>query len=352
MTNNLTVILNPKSGSAGDNFRERVETALKKSGAPYEILETTKEINGAELAQKAVKNGAKNLLACGGDGTVMSVVNGIGQSGLIGKSEKPHAQSQITLSIVPGGTANLLAGALKIPSEIEDAIETALSGKELALDLGKCGKTWFALGLGLGLTEKLVSQTSAKEKEQLGKLAYAKAMLRELGMKPHTFHLKLDNEAAQILSGVAVVVANAGEIGGGLNFAPDAKMDDGLLDVCVLRRFYFRDVVRLMWRSILGTMPSDRMVQFYQAKRVEIASDPPLDLQIDGEEVEQEIPLVAEVVPHAMLVRVPTEKAEQAAFAATGEPPVWKQFAPLVRGALFMVFLLGGIYKIVTARRK
>lgn len=348
MTDNLTVILNPRSGSAGDDFRQRVETALQNANAQYEILETTLEIGGKELACEAVKNGARHLVACGGDGTVMAVVNGIGQSHLAKEEKSP----QITLSIVPGGTANLLAGALKIPSDVDDAIATALEGRDLALDLGTCGSTWFALGLGLGLTEKLVSQTSTVEKERLGKLAYAKAMLREMGMKPHRFSLKLDDEPEQIRAGVGVVVANAGEIGGGFTFAPFARMDDGELDVCVLRRFYFRDVMRLAWRSVLGTMPDDRAVDFYQARHVEITCNPPLDLQIDGEEVDKMIPLVADVVPHAILVRIPPEKAAEAAFEATGEPPWWRQHLPMMRGVLFILFLLGLIFGAVLGMKK
>lgn len=347
MTKNLAVILNPKSGSAGDNFRERVENALRAANGDYQILETTPERSGADLAQEAIKKGARHLLACGGDGTVMSVVNGIGKSGLVSGENEP----QVTLSIVPGGTANLLAGALKIPSDLDGAIETALTGRELALDLGKCGETWFALGLGLGLTEKLVSQTSTQEKERLGKLAYAKAMLREMGMKPHHFSLKLDGQPEKSSAGVAIVVANAGEIGGGFTFAPNAHMDDGVLDVCVLRRFYFRDVLRLAWRSIIGTMPEDRAVDFYQARRVEITSDPPLDLQIDGEEVEKMIPLVAEAIPHAILVRVPPEKAAQAAFRATGEHKDW-QFMPLVRGAIFVGFVVSLLLQVSKRRSR
>jgi YegS/Rv2252/BmrU family lipid kinase len=345
----LTVILNPCSGSAGDDFRERVESALQNAGADYEILETTPEIGGKELAREAIKNGARHLVACGGDGTVMSVVNGIGHSRLVDEEKPP----QVMLSIVPGGTANLLAGALKIPSDIDEAIATAQEGRDLALDLGTCGSTWFALGLGLGLTERLVSQTSAVEKERLGKLAYAKAMLLEMGMKPHRFSLKLDDEPEQIRAGVGVVVANAGEIGGGFTFAPFARMDDGKLDVCVLRRFYFRDVMRLAWRSVLGTMSDDRAVDFYQARHVEINCNPPLDLQIDGEEVDKMIPLVADVVPHAILVRVPPEKAAEAAFEATGEPPLWRQHLPIIRGVLFIAFLLSLIYGVVfSVRRK
>ena len=329
----ITTILNPKSGSAGDNFRERVEEALREAGAEYEILETTKEISGKDLACKAVKDGARHLLACGGDGTVMSVVNGIGASGLATAQEKP----QVTLSIIPGGTANLLAGALKIPTDLDEAAQIAVRGRDLALDLGISGEHWFALGMGLGLTERLVSQTSTKEKEVLGKLAYARAMLSELGMKPHHFTLKLDDQPKEAHAGVALVIANSGEIGGGLKFAPDAKMDDGVLDVCILRRFYFRDVLRLMWRSFLGTVPDDRAVDFYKAKRIEIETDPPLDLQIDGEEVDKMVPLIAEAVPHAILVRVPEEAEASDAFLQTPNVPSRK---PLIVHVAVLVSLL------------
>jgi hypothetical protein len=129
----------------------------------------------------------------------------------------------------------------------------------------------------------------------------------------------LDDQRPGIHKGVAVVVANAGEIGGGFKFAPNAEIDDGVLDVCVLHRFYFRDVMRLAWRALFGTMPEDRAVSFFQAKRIEILSDPPLDLQIDGEEVDQQIPLVAEIVPHALYARVSQEEAEAIDEAKTPE---------------------------------
>jgi len=305
MNEYLIAILNPVSGSAGEDFRERVEKALSKRGAEYEIRETTPDVGGAVLAAQAVREGATHLLACGGDGTVMSVVNGLGKSDEGSKSEE--ARPRVTLSIIPGGTANLLATALKIPIPTDEAVAVALAGDDYEIDLGRCGEHLFALGLGLGLTERLVSQASAEQKEKLGKAAYAIAMLRELGARPHRFTFKLDDEQPQIGVGVAIVIANVGAIGGGFSFAPDAKMDDGVIDLCILRRFYMRDLFGMMWSAIRGQLPEDRAVAFYQARRVEITSDPPLDLQIDGEVVEQTTPLVAEVLPRALRVRVPAD---------------------------------------------
>jgi YegS/Rv2252/BmrU family lipid kinase len=296
MNEHWIAIVNPKSGSAGDDFRGVIETALQERGVAHEIRETTIERGGGILAQEAVEQGATHILACGGDGTVMECVNGVGK-----------AKKEATLGIVPGGTANLLATALNIPrGDVDGAIGALVAGEDRVIDLGQCGEHLFALGLGLGLTERLVSQTSAKEKEVIGKWAYARAMMMELGARPHNFTLVLDGKKIRE-RGVALVVANAGEISGKLQFAPDAKMDDGVLDICVLRRFYFRDVLRMGWTTLFGDIRADRAVEFYQAKTTEILSDPPLDLQIDGEEVEQQTPLRVEVRPGALRVRVPID---------------------------------------------
>lgn len=303
----LVAILNPKSGSAGDDFRQRVETELQKHDVEFEILETDPEKGGREVAAQAVQNGARHIVACGGDGTIMSVVNGVAREVAEGEDAGGEIDSRPILSIIPGGTANLLAAALEIPTDLEKAVEIAVNGTDKTIDLGRCGDDFFALGLGLGLTEKLVSQASAQQKEKLGKMAYVVAMMREIGAKPVTFSFKLDKRASKRAKGVAIVVANSGTIGGKLHFAPRARMDDGYLDLCILHRFRIRDAFRLILRSILGNMPSDRAVSFYQAKRIEIRSNPPLDLQIDGEVVDMKTPLVVEVVKSALRVRVPSE---------------------------------------------
>lgn len=318
--NKTIVIINPASGSSDDDFRALVESELKERGAEFEMLETDPEKGGEDVARNAIANGATHLIACGGDGTVMSVVNGMGKEeakerkALTGDEAAPEPvspESEPVLSIVPGGTANLLAGALGIPTDTAEAIAIAVAGEERQIDLGRCGEHLFALGVGLGLTERLVSQASAEEKEKIGKLAYVKAMLREMGDKPTTFTFKLDDNKEQRARGVAIVIANAGQIGAGLSFAPDAEMDDGVLDLCILHRFYFRDVLRMAWRSLWGNLPEDRAVSFFQAKRIEIQSDPPLDLQVDGEVVDMTTPLVTQVLPRALRVRVPIPQEEE-----------------------------------------
>ena len=222
--NSLIVILNPKSGDGDDYFRGDIEKSLRQSGATYEIRETRADLSGEKLVRQAIKDGARDIVACGGDRTVLSVVNGIA------RSQAESGENSCTLLIVPGGTANLVATALQI------------------------------------------SRNRGKRRAR----------------------------------GVAVVVANAGTIGGKHNLAPRAKMDDGKLDLCILHSFGFRDLLRPVWRSLRSQLERERSVSFYQTQRIEIATDPPLHVQIDGEpEEDLQLPLICEVVPSALRVRVP-----------------------------------------------
>ncbi len=293
----IVAIVNPASGSSDEGFRKEVVTALDATGAEYELRETTPEKDGNALAREAREEGAAQVLACGGDGTVMAVVNGLGPN----EEGKPP----VTLSIVPGGTANLIAAALRIPTNPKEAVEVALGGAERDVDMGRRDETFFVLGIGVGLTERLVSQASTEAKEKIGRWAYLFAMLKELGARPHRFDLILDDGKKVQDRGVAVVIANTGDMGHGMRFAPDAKLDDGLLDVCVLRRFAFRDLLRLGVRTLTGDLREDRALEFYQSRRIELRADPPLEVQIDGEPVEAKTPIVAEALPGALRVRVP-----------------------------------------------
>ena len=295
----IVAILNPSSGSSDGDYRERIETALRERGAPFEFRETTEERDGKTLAREAKAEGVVRIMACGGDGTVTAVINGIGPN-------EPGAPP-VVLIVVPGGTANLVAAALGVPEDVAEAVALAFDGEDLDVDLGRRDDTLFALGIGVGLTERLVTGATSEAKEKIGRLAYLLAMLKEVGTRPQRFELCLDGGERIHDEGVAVVIANTGEIGHGLSFAPNARLDDGRLDVCVLRHFGALDLLRLGFNTLVGRLGQDRAMRFYQAARVELDADPPLGVQIDGEPAEAKTPIVAEAIPKALRVRVPRD---------------------------------------------
>lgn len=327
----IALILNPGSGSNDEEFAHKVRAALDASGRPFICLETDPEQGAAPAVEKAVASAVHTIVVGGGDGTVMSAVNALGK-----------ADADIKLAIVPGGTANLLARALSVPLDVEGAMAAALDGDERRIDLGACGQTLFALGLGLGLTEKLVSGASAEEKERLGKWAYVKALLEEVGARPSAFTYTVDEETEQTAHGVAVVVANAGTLSGKIEFAPGAKMDDGKLDLVILHRLNVRDFGRLAWKSVFGEVKSDRAMTCVAGKTLQIKSNPPLDLQIDGETVELRPPLRVEVRPGALRVAVPSEE-QKTSFAQALAQEVVEPLTKKVTRSLWWVCVPVGV---------
>ncbi|CAN5445190.1 YegS/Rv2252/BmrU family lipid kinase [soil metagenome] len=292
------VILNPASGSSDDDLRSKIEKLLSDRNVDYEIRETSKAKDGKALAAEACQQGAKHILACGGDGTVMAVINGIGP--------KEGEQHSPVLSIIPAGTANLLAAALQIPADIEKAVAIAIDGTDALIDLGCIDETYFALGIGIGIAERFVSEASHEAKDKMGRLAYVLALAKEVGTPPSTYTVKLDDQPDTEYQGVSLVIANVGEFGG-IKIDPNARPSDGFLDICIVEQFTFWDALRLAFRAISESLHTDRKVTMLKAKKVQIKTKQPLAIQIDGESVEQTTPFTATIIPKALNARIPSE---------------------------------------------
>ena len=287
----LAVIFNPRSGSVDKETKSDLRESLEQSGRQFQMYIVEEGMDAETLALESIKAGSKQLLASGGDGTVMAVINAILKSG-----------EDVVLSLSPGGTANLIAAALEIPSDVDEALKIALNGSEKRVDVGKCGDKYFALGVGVGLAEKLVSGTDEETKDKLGRIAYALAALKEMGTPARAYHL-VGPGGPRTVHGVGIAVVNVGGIGGRIRFAPEGKVDDGLLDVCVLRRLGIWDAIRLASKALLGGLEDDRAVDYYQWPGVQIATEG-LFLQIDGESVEDLTPVEITVIPEAVRVTV------------------------------------------------
>lgn len=292
---NFTVILNPKSGSVDSGTKTDLRQEIEKAGVAHKILEMKQGVDGEQLAAQAIKDGARHLIASGGDGTVMAVMNAILKSG-----------EEVLLSIAPGGTANLIAAALNIPTSVEDSVQVALYGRECRIDVGKTGDRYFALGVGVGLAEKLVSGTDDAIKDRIGRVAYAWAALKGVGAKPGRFKLVPSHGEAQEVDAVGIVVANVGGIGDRLKFAPEAKINDGLLDICILHRLGLLDAARLALKVLFGGLQDDRAVTYLQWQSVKIESNGNWPVQIDGEDGEFATPLTAKAIRSALRLTVPS----------------------------------------------
>ncbi|RGE23318.1 diacylglycerol kinase family protein [Leucobacter sp. wl10] len=279
--------------------------------------ETSEDDAGATAARRAIADGASTVLASGGDGTVRAVAEGLHGSG-------------IPLTIVPQGTGNLLARNLGVPlGRLDDVVRAAFFGRNRAIDLGvlkivrqdsSVDEHVFLVLAGMGLDARAISATKATLKKRLGWLAYVDAGVRTmLTDKPLQIHYSVDNAPVKSLSVYTVMIGNCGLMPGGVLLIPEAKLDDGKLDVVALRPLgpfsWLRIWNKIGWengvlrktragRRIIDLTNDTRSVSYTRATRYALAVPRPEPIQLDGDDFGLAVAASGEVDPRALVVRV------------------------------------------------
>jgi YegS/Rv2252/BmrU family lipid kinase len=291
----VAVVFNPATGG-GDADSRRRDTQAALAGADVETLwlETTEQDPGQGLTRRAVAEGVDLVVAQGGDGTVMACVTGL-------------AGSDVPLAVLPGGTGNLLAVNFDVPTDLEGAVEVALHGGRRRLDVAAMGEDRFVVMGGIGFDAAMLRDADPGLKERLGAVAYVLSGLRNVRRRPTRFELRLDDGPPMRRVGQGVLVGNLGRLQGGLPIMPDARPDDGLLDVAVLRTVTVADWLRLAARVLLRRRHKEPDLEVKRARRVEVRCDRPQPVERDGDPAGATDRLVVEVVPGALVFCVPRE---------------------------------------------
>jgi YegS/Rv2252/BmrU family lipid kinase len=298
----VAVVFNPATGGGDDREdRERAtREALGRAGVDVLWLETTREDPGRGQTAKAVAEGVDLVVAQGGDGTVMACVTGL-------------AGTEVPLAVLPGGTGNLLATNFDIPGDLEGAVEVALEGDRVRLDVAALDDDRFVVMGGVGFDAAMLRDADPQLKERLGAVAYVLSGVRQLRRRATRFRLRLDDRPPLERTGQGVLVGNLGRLQGGLPVMPDAWPDDGLLDVAVLRTRTVLDWLALATRVVLRRRRKDPQLELFCARRVEIDCDPPQPVERDGDPLDTPRDhLVIEVVPGALTLCVPRAKGHEA----------------------------------------
>jgi YegS/Rv2252/BmrU family lipid kinase len=290
----VAVVFNPATGGGDTAGRKRdTQEALRGAGLEVLWLETTREDPGQGLTAKAVAEGVELVMAQGGDGTVMACVTGL-------------AGTDMPLAVLPGGTGNLLATNFDIPSDLEGAVEVALDGDRARLDVAAMDDDRFVVMGGIGFDAAMLRDADPVLKERLGAVAYVLSGLRHLRRRATRFRLRLDDRTVE-RTGQGVLIGNLGRLQGGLPVLPDARPDDGLLDVAVLQTRSVWDWLVLAARVLLRRR-KDPQLEAFQARRIEVDCDRPQPVERDGDPAEARDHLVVEVVPAALTLCVPRGK--------------------------------------------
>jgi diacylglycerol kinase family enzyme len=276
--------------------------AIARHGWRAEFLVTEKAEEGVSVTTSVALDGIDLLVAVGGDGTVRGCAEGLAHTG-------------VPLAVVPCGTANLLARTLSVPGHPRAALDVALGGAGLSgaglstgyvdkvIDLAVADRTPFTAMAGMGLDAAVVAGT--KLKHQFGWLAYAMSGAVHLALPPVRFTVRLDDGTPIEREARSIVAGNSGLLPGGFSLLPDARLDDGLLDVAVLAPQGPLGWTRLATRVLTHSPRQDRMLERFQARKVEITTAAQLPREIDGELAGYGHSLTVTIKPGALTVRAP-----------------------------------------------
>ena len=288
MTRRLALLVNPTSGKGrGGRLLGPVSAQLRANGDEVVVITGRDADEAFDLVRDRVAAGVDGLVAVGGDGLVnvaLQVVAGTG----------------VPLGLVPAGTGNDIARALGLP--IDDpaaAVQVVVAGRTRAVDLGRVSGRWFAGVLGSGF-DSMVNERANRMTWPTGRSRYNIAILAELRtFKPVPYVLELDGETWET-EAMLVAVGNGSSYGGGMRVCPDARMDDGLLDVTVLGPISKPEFLRVFPTVYKGTHVRHPAVTVRRARTVSLTS-PGVTAYADGERISV-LPVHCEAVPDGLQV--------------------------------------------------
>ena len=285
------MIVNPAARSAA-RARDEAVRAFAVVGVPCDVRDTERPGHAGELA-RALAAGYDAVFTLGGDGTAVEVIGALAHAGP-------------PVGVLPGGTGNVLARALKIPLRVFDAVPALLNGRETRIDIGRLGDgRHFIIGVGVGVDADMIAGASAAMKRRFGFLAYFISGI-SAGIKLNRFRYRITADGT-VHEGEAlsVLVANLGSILGGLvTLGRQIREDDGILHVCVFSPRNLPDAFRVFGRMLAGDVSGDRSVSYIAGRVIQLETIPSRHAQADGELV-GETPINIVVQPGAARLLTP-----------------------------------------------
>lgn len=279
----VVAIWNPASGSAP------AEADLRDAlGPDVELVETTADDPGTGQTQDAVQRGADVVVACGGDGTVRACL-------------APVAGTSTALALIPLGTGNLLASNLDVDSGL-DAGASVGQGDQRTIDLGRVNGEAFAVMAGSGFDALMIRDANDKLKSRIGTAAYVLSGAKNLRTDLYRTRVTVDGNDWFDGRTSMVLVGNFGQVSGGVEVFPDAKPDDGQLDVAVISASNLREWASIAWRLVRRRPQRLDLARRTQGAHIVVEHDVARVYELDGEDREPQKRLEFEIEPLAITI--------------------------------------------------
>ncbi len=287
MTSNYFFIVNPTSGRGkAKAIADKLRSRLKELKVDFDMAFTQRPWHAAELALKASSD-FPVCVVVGGDGTFNEVLNGI-------------YNNSTTIGLIPVGTGNDFVRSTQIPFDLNQAIQTLLNGRRKRIDVGRANDRYFHNGLGIGF-DAWVVLTSNRMRYMRGNALYLASVLKTLlTYKPNKIEISFDGQRFSE-DFFMVSVGNGRSMGGGFLLTPDAALDDGLLDLCIIKNMSLTAILRNLAKVYSGKHKEDPRVSMHRAKSLTIQSEQGFALHADGELLETRLKhLEVEIIPNAL----------------------------------------------------
>jgi diacylglycerol kinase (ATP) len=324
---NALLIHNPNAGNGGNGRRRQLDDArriLAAGGIHAELAETRGPGHATEIASRATSEGRQLVIACGGDGTLNEVVNGLAAH------QNGH---RVPLALLPGGTANILAKELDIPWDIPRATTKILHGevKEIALGLATPlaqpeRKKYFLSVAGAGPDGMIVYSVDLDLKAKVGILAYWwQGAVEVMRYKYQRFRVIVDGQA---IDATLAVVGRTKNYGGPFKITTEADLYEDRFEIMALTTqsgFKYLSYLPPLWMGKLRGLDG---VHFYKSDTVvcEPLDSAPVYAQIDGESLAR-LPIEFKIVPRALKLLVPRNGVARNGQSSNGDTKAIAQVA-------------------------
>jgi YegS/Rv2252/BmrU family lipid kinase len=287
----LALIVNPFAGGgrAGREL-EGVVAELTALGLEHHVGHTQSLEHARELAAAAAAAG-ETAVAFGGDGLIGAVAEAlISDDGVLG--------------VLPGGRGNDFARGLGIPLDPRGACSVLATGEVARIDLGAIGDRTF-IGIASCGFDSVANRIANETTLVRGNLVYAFGALRALaGWRPATFTVRIDGADPRTVVGYTIAVANARFYGGGMMLAPDAKLQDGMLDIVMVLHTPKLRFLRLLPTVFKGEHVRQDTVEVLRGVEVQISASRPFTMYADGDPI-AELPVTVRTLPGAVRAILP-----------------------------------------------
>jgi len=289
----IVFIVNPKAGITPKSkvvIELLAGNIIPSSRFIPEVIFTERPGHATEIAATAIGKGADIVVASGGDGTVNEVACAL-------------VDTNIPMGILPAGSGNGLARSLGISMSYALALRTIIRGNTKLMDVATVNDKLYTSIAGIGF-DAFVAQKFADSSIR-GMISYMQIILNEFsGYKPVTYNLTIDGESYE-KQALMIVFANSNQFGFNTRIAPDARVDDGYLDICVIRKMPVSQLLNVGYHTMRGTLGKTGYAEYFKGKEISISNTHNPLMNIDGEPKIMNSPVSISIKPLCLRVIVP-----------------------------------------------